>query len=322
MKLNDAGEVIECNIDRIASVDEEGAKEYVKSVLATNTGKGWYDSYRYKVVKLEGESLVIMVDGSMNQTMTRNSLWALLAALAGCGALVILLIVIFSKRAVKPVAESYEKQKQFITDANHELKTPLTLILADLEIAEAELGKSEWLDDIRVESEQMATLVNKLVTLSRMDEDGTKLNMAKFNLSDAIYDSASDFERAISASGRSLELFVPEKVMYNGDEAAIRQLLSILLDNARKYCDDEGEILVTLTNGHRPCISVANSFKEVKNTELDRLFDRFYRSDKARTSGSGYGIGLSIAKAIVEKHGGKIIANKLNGDKIVFRAVL
>lgn len=320
--LDSKGEAIECNTEFIASVNQEEAVVYAKELVVLGKERGWYSSFRYKISQVGDNTRVVFVDGSNNQSIMANSLISAAVILIACGLLVILLIVFFSKRAVKPVAESYEKQKQFITDANHELKTPLTLILANLDIAEAELGKNEWLEDIRYEGEQMTVLVNKLVTLSRMDEDENKLNKRKFNLSDACLDMASEFQVGAECQGKTFELSVADGVMLEGDESSIRQLLSILLDNALKYCDKDGTIRFNLTGGHHPVISLSNSFKDVDKTELNRLFDRFYRSDKARTSGSGFGIGLSIAKAIVEKHGANIEALKPCDGVIEFKIVL
>ena len=143
-------------------------------------------------------------------------------------------MVLFSKRAVKPVAESYERQKQFGTDANHELKTPLTLIRANLDILESETGPNEWLSDIREETALMSQLVGRLVTLARMDEDNSQLEMQPFDLAEAVCDTASVFVAAAENSGKELAVQAPAHWDYTGNEAAIRQLVSILLDNAVK----------------------------------------------------------------------------------------
>lgn len=320
--LDADGETVECNTDFIVSVNQEQAVIYAKDILTSGNERGWYSSFRFKTSMMGDNTRVVFVDGSNNQSIMANSLVSAAVILIASGLLVILLIVFFSKKAVKPVAESYEKQKQFITDANHELKTPLTLILANLDIAEAELGQNEWLDDIRYEGEQMTILVNKLVTLSRMDEEDNRLNKLKFSLSEACLDIISEFQVGAECQGIIFESSIAGDVMLDGDESAIRQLLSILLDNALKYCDKEGSIRFRLTGGHHPVISLSNSFRDVDKTELSRLFDRFYRSDKARTSGSGFGIGLAIAKAIVEKHGGSIEALKPNEGVIEFKIVL
>ena len=322
VEYNSSGEMIRTNIDNIASVTEEEAREYADKLLSGTSERGWISSYRYKVMKGIFGTRMVFVDGTGNRELSAAFLLTSALVLFGSGAVVLLLIVIFSRRAVKPVAESYEKQKQFVTDANHELKTPLTLILANLDIAEAELGKNEWLDDIRYEGEQMATLVERLVSLSRMDEDSTNLTFSDFNLSEMLLDVTSEFASAAKNAGKQFTTDIQAGVEIRGDEAAIRQIVSILLDNALKYCDKSGIICCSLTGGRNKEITVTNSFKEVDNTELDRLFDRFYRSNKARTSGTGFGIGLSIAKATVTKHGSDICAYKAAPGVIGFKITI
>lgn len=319
VEYNSSGEIIRTNIDNIASVTEKEANEYADKLMESSSERGWISSYRYKVMRGAFGTRMAFVDGTGNRELSASFMLTSALVLFGSGAVVLLLIIIFSRKAVKPVAESYEKQKQFVTDANHELKTPLTLILANLDIAESELGKNEWLDDIRYEGEQMATLVERLVSLSRMDEDSTLLTFSDFNLSEMMLDVTSEFASAAKNAGRQFTTDIKPGVKIKGDEAALRQILSILLDNALKYCDKNGIICCSLNTGRTKEITVTNSFKEVDNTELDRLFDRFYRSDKARTSGSGFGIGLSIAKAIITKHGGDIYAYKAAPGVIGFR---
>ena len=243
------------------------------------------------------------------------------AVLSGSVAVVLLLIVLFSRVAVKPAAESYAKQKQFITDANHELKTPLTLILTNLDIAETELGQNEWLDDIRAEGRQMAELVGQMVALCRMDEEKPPLSKAEFDLSETVADTVSEFEPLARAQGKRMESEILPAVRCFGDEGAIRRLLAILLDNAVKYCDPAGEIRVTLSCKRHAVLEVVNSYAAVGEADLNRLFDRFYRSDKARTSGSGFGIGLSIAQATASAHRATLSAYRAGSSEIGFRVV-
>lgn len=316
------GECIGVDTKQISSVDETSAKDYASSVLSKDRTKGWSGSYRYIVSKDDKGTIVIFVDSTVNVNSTKSFLFSTAIVLLISGAVVVLLICLFSKKAVAPAVESYEKQKQFITDANHELKTPLTLILADLDIAEAQLGKNEWLDDIRDEGEQMTKLVNKLVFLSRMDEDGNNPEMTDFAFSDAVLDVVCEFASAAKAKNKTLTYDIEDNINIKGNEELIRKLVSLLLDNALKYCDENGSITVRAYKQRKTVLTVENTFKNVSDTELNKLFDRFYRSDKARTAGEGYGIGLSTAKAIVEKHGGKISAYKKDNDIIGFKIIL
>ena len=218
--------------------------------------------------------------------------------------------MISSKKAVYPVAESYEKQRQFITDANHELKTPLTLILSDLDIVESEFGKSEWIDDMRIEGERMKTLIHQLVLLSRMDEDQANLRICPFDLSNAALDTVSEFQALAFEQKKNLAAQVEPTIEYHGDEGLIRRLLSILLDNAVKYCDDNGKIMVTVKQKRHISITVENTYSSVDSLELEKLFDRFYRADKSRTFNGSFGVGLSIARAIAKNHHGDISVYK------------
>lgn len=306
----------------ILSVSDETAAEYAEKALNSGHERGWISHFRFKVTHFADKSAVVFVDGSTNMEMSKQFILSAAAVLFASGALVMLLIVIFSKRAVKPVAESYEKQNQFITDANHELKTPLTLILTNLDIAESELGKNEWLDDIRSEGRRMSVLINKLVMLTRMDESGSDPKPMEFDLSETVKDVVSEFKSIAADKGRRFFCDAPDEFNYSGDESLIRQLISILMDNAVKYCDDGGEIYVSLTGKRHPVLCVENTYADVDTSELDKLFDRFYRSDKARTFDGGYGVGLSIAKMIVQKHGGEIKAYKAGAGRIGFKAVL
>ena len=316
------GKVEETHTESIYAIDEETAIEYAKKVTNSDNKRGWISNYRYKVFTTGFGKGVVFVDGSMSRSALMQSTTIAGVVLLGCAALVLILIFLLSKKAVKPIAESYEKQKQFVTDANHELKTPLTLILANLDIAEVELGKNEWLDDIRSEGHRMTELVNQLVALSRMDEDGHKMNVTEVTFGELVADTVAEFEPLAKERGKALTASVDKEITYLGDEALLHRLVGILMDNAIKYCDNGGEISVILRRGRRIVLTVENTYAAVGEIELNRLFDRFYRADKARKFMGGYGVGLSMAKAIVENHKGEITAYKKDNTHIGFKVVL
>ena len=317
-----SGDVARTIMESIYAITEEQAIEYAEEILDGDKERGWISNYRYKVFSTGFGTGVVFVDGSMNRSAMVQSMAIAGVVLLVCAVLVLALIFLLSKRAVKPIAESYEKQKQFITDANHELKTPLTLILANLDIAESELGKNEWLDDIRSEGHRMTELVNQLVALSRMDEENHALNLADVALGKIVADTVSEFEPLAISRGKTMGANIDSDIIYHGDEALLRRLVGILMDNAIKYCDYGGDIVVTLHCNRHIVLTVENTYAAVDELELNRLFDRFYRADKARTFKGGYGIGLSMAKAIVEKHKGEIIAYKKDSTHIGFKVVL
>ncbi|MGN0629020.1 MAG: sensor histidine kinase [Oscillospiraceae bacterium] len=302
--------IIRANVDSVFSISEAQTQEYVETALEVGNDRGWVSDYRYKFFDTESGRAAVFVNGAMNRTLTYRFLFTAAMVFAGFGAAIIVLFVLLSKRTVRPIAESYEKQKQFVTDAGHELKTPLTLILTDLDIVEAESGGSEWLSDIRSEGERMGLLINQLVTLARMDEEQSRPVFSLFDLSGCVLDTVSEFMPLAAGRGKELSVRAESAVQYRGDEGMIRRLVSILLDNAVKYCDPGGRIEVSLSGGRRPVITVENTFRGVEQLELDRLFDRFYRADKARTFSGSFGLGLSIAKAIVQNHRGDISAYK------------
>ena len=316
------GEVARTNTESIYAIDEDTAIEYAEKAMADDDERGWISSYRYKIFSTDFGMGVVFVDGSMSRTVLMQSTTIAGVVLLACAALVLILIFLLSKKAVRPIAESYEKQKQFVTDANHELKTPLTLILANVDIAEAELGKNEWLDDIRSEGHRMTELVNQLVALSRMDEEGQTLNVTAVALGELVTDTVSEFEPLAKERGKALTASVDKEISYLGDEALLHRLVSILMDNAIKYCDQGGEITVNFHRGRRIILTVENTYAAVGELELNRLFDRFYRADKARKFSGGYGVGLSMAKAIVENHKGEITAYKKDSTHIGFKVML
>ena len=320
--FDEEGEVRMTFMESIFSIPEEKAIDYARDALSRGSERGWIYNYRYKVISNEKGYGVVLVDGSMSRSLLMQTTSIAGVVLLVCAALVLTLIFLLSKRAVKPIAESYEKQKQFVTNANHELKTPLTLILANLDIAEAELGENEWLEDIRTEGHRMAELVGQLVALSRMDEEGHTLNLTETDLGEMVADTVAEFEPLARGRGKNLTASVDREITYRGDEALLHRLVGILLDNAVKYCDADGEITVTLRRGRRVILCVENTYAAVGELELNRLFDRFYRADKARTFTGGYGVGLSMAKAIAEQHKGEITAYKKDNTHIGFKVVL
>ena len=315
--------IVRENIEHISSVSRSQARSYAKNVLEGGKERGWASDYRYKVAETEEGKLIVFVNGEANKTMTNRLFYSVFFVLAGSFLLILLPLLLISKKAVKPAAESYEKQKQFVTDANHELKTPLTLILSNVDIVESETGPNEWLDDIRSEGERMRSLIDQLLTLSRMDEDQANLTVETFNLSETAADVVSEFAGLAAEKKKHLTGEIEPSVCYCGDEGLIRRLLYILLDNAVKYCDPDGDIHVHVhKKGRRFIICVENSFQNIDNTELSRLFDRFYRADKARTFTGGFGVGLSIAKSIAEKHRGNITAYKKDTEHIGFKVTI
>ncbi len=320
--LNQQGEVVEVNLKSVSSVSSEEAAHFAQKALTEGHSRGWLGEYRYKVFTAGSRRGIVFVDGGMNRSMTRTLLFTCAGVMIGCMIIILAVMVLVSKRVVRPIAESYEKQKQFITDAGHELKTPLTLILANLDIVESELGENEWLSDIRTEGKRMGALVSQLTALSRMDEDNALLSAEPFSFSEVCGDTLSEFMPLMEQKGLRVHADIAPDLEITGDEGAIRRLVAILLDNAVKYCDSPGQITVTASGKHTAELRIENTCAHVAQLELEKLFDRFYRADKARTPSGSFGIGLSLARAIVQKHRGDIRAYQAAPDKIGFKVTL
>ncbi len=315
---NIAGE----NTASVSAITAEEARSYAEAARKRDNERGWYGAYRYKFINTNRGSTAVFVDGSMNRALTGRLFLVSGAVLLGSMLVILLIILLVSGRAVRPIAESYEKQNQFITDANHELKTPLTLIMTNLEILEAEVGENEWLDDIRSESRRMSALVNQLTILSRLDEEQPEMLSSDFSLSDMVGDTVSEFIPLAKKKELVLRTDIEPELYYRGDEGSLRRALAILLDNAVKYCDEGGDIYVSVGGRRKITLCVENSFKDVDGLELGRLFDRFYREDKARTASGSFGIGLSIARSTAARHRGEISAYKAGAGRIGFKLIL
>ncbi len=286
---------------------------------------GWYQYYKFRKGTFPSDDGTPQtVIGLLNASSSLYSVFSMLLIStvigSSCFLLVLLMIILASGRAVKPVAESYLRQKQFVTDAGHELKTPLTVISADNELLRLLYGESEWSDSIDRQVSKMNTLVQNLITLAKMDEEQDPV-FSSFSLSDAVFDTASSFENLILSRNQRLTLDIPEGIRCTGDESRLRQLVSILMDNASKYCDAEGGISVRLRSDRQLRLQVANDCHDAEECDFDRVFERFYRADRARASDGSYGLGLSIAKSITELHRGEIRASAA-GHRVMFEVIL
>lgn len=324
--LDESGKVISVDTGRIAAVDSSTAIEYGQNVLESGKERGFLGDYRYMKEKgdeTNGIRIVFFDCGRSLNTFRTFLVTSIIISLVGLAAVFILMIGL-SERIICPISESYEKQKQFITDAGHEIKTPLAIIAADTDVLEMELGENEWILDIQKQTKRLTDLTNDLIYLSRMEEGKNQFQMIDFPISDVINETAQSFQALAMTQQKQFIFHIKPMLSFCGDEKAIRQLTSILLDNALKYSPEGGKIELSLERqGRMICLSLSNTTKEeMKKENLDKLFDRFYRTDPSRNSQTrGYGIGLSIAKAIVRAHKGKITAT-IQGEKSLLFTVL
>ena len=321
VSFDDEGLVTGENIAAMRSVTQQSAAGYGIKAAASGSERGWIDDYRYKKYENSQGYDIVFVDGAMNRSVFRMTMLSAGAALTGSGIVLFILMVVFSKRAVRPIAESYEKQKQFITDANHELKTPLTLIMTNIDIVQSEIGENEWLQDAKCEGSRMNDLINQMGILTKMDEGADGGEKARLDLSGLVTEKARSFVPLAESRNKKLMAAIDGGTVCIGHRQAVEKLMDILFDNAIKYCDEGGTITVALRNRRRPLLTVENTYRSAQNVETDKLFDRFYRGDRSRTPSGGFGIGLSIAKAIVKDQGGEINAYIKSGDIVGFKVV-
>ncbi|MBO4867115.1 MAG: HAMP domain-containing histidine kinase [Ruminococcus sp.] len=328
VRYNRELEPVEINTGHVAAVTSAEALSYAEEVSLSGKTSGFQGNYRFEVRDTIGGKLFVFLD--CREDIRTQRLFLLISAAISIGGwlLVCLLIIVCSRFAVRPFIENYEKQKMFITDAGHEIKTPLAIIQANTEVIEMLSEPSEWTVSIKNQIERLNGLIADLLRLSRMDEESVKLVFAEFDLSNAFADIAGPFRTLAENKGLSLAISTQEGIRMNGDESSIRQLVSILTENAVKYCDAGGSIEASVektSSGRHAVIRVKNDCAEPPS-QPERLFDRFYRADKSRKredgeTKSGYGIGLSVAKAVTESHKGKISCKTEDG-KIVFTVKL
>ncbi len=324
VKLQD-NVVTSISTKNIASVSDRDAFEYAAQVYGRETGYGFLDIYRYYYAKDETTGTSIMVFLDFERELEATFALATVSFLVGVVFILLLSFPVYllTKSALAPVKRSIEQQKQFITDASHELKTPLAIISADADVLEMCEGENEWVSSIKSQTARMNTLVRNLVSLSKLDETANESEHIEFNVSEAVLDTALNFEPLAKSRNLRFSLDVTSDLTFKGSEGEIRQLVSLLCDNALKYTNDGGEIRLSLyKSGKSLCLDAYNTCESIEKDKLPHLFDRFYRADPARARETGgYGIGLSIAKAIVERHKGKISASSADGRSILFRIV-
>lgn len=300
----------EANTAQIAAVNSEQAIQLAEKVIGHT--RGYQGIYRYKVTQKEDKTLVIFVDCSRQLSTAEGFLWSSIIISASGVLAVFLLVVLLSKRAVLPIAESYKRQKIFITNAGHELKTPLTIISANNEMLELEYGENEYTEAISKQIGKMTNMVKKLVVLAKLDEETELKEKKSFSLTDALSDVILMYEPLFASKGKQLSSKTVEGITMNGNEALIRQLFQIILDNSLKYTLSHAKIQLKKESG-KIIIQLENDAEGIPPGDLSRCFDRFYRTDEARASDiEGSGIGLSVAKEIVKLHQGEITASGLD----------
>ena len=271
------GSILMTNTSKIQAIGIAQVIRYAQKVYSSDEQSGYVNNYRYLQYHDGSTTCLLFLDCNRSLHNFYNFfITSIVVSLIGF-ILVAILIILLSSRAVKPLVESYEKQKRFITDAGHEIKTPLSTIQADLTVLEMDGLQNEWTDDIKYQTKRLSMLTNDLIYLSKMEETPVD-EMLEFPLSDVVSETAASFEARAITENKTVQTDIEKNITYKGDQAKIEQLVTI------------------------PCDSIDKE-------NINHFFDRFYRQDASHNSQTGgYGIGLSIAQAIVQAHKGKIVA--------------
>ena len=322
--LNDDGSVASWTSDRSDLYSDPQVASMAESVLGGGRNSGRIGTQYYRITEKGGQRLIIVLDARMEFLSASNTLRSMILIAAAACVLLSLLAWLLVRRMVQPVEDAFVRQKQFVSDASHELKTPLSVISANAEVLEQEIGENEYLGYIRSEVKRTDSLVSSLLTLARMDRNAQKAEMKRFDLSRALLDVTLPFESTVYEAGKSLEYDIPDRIDYVGNEEMIKQLAVILLSNALKYSDDGGRISISLkARGRQREIRVFNTGPAITPEDQEKIFDRFWRADPAhgRESG-GHGLGLAIARSIVDTHRGKIAVESHEGEGTAFIVTL
>lgn len=332
VRLDKDGNIVSSDLGHISQLEDTDAATILAKLDLTKTrGRvilldvDSVSHYAYRIVDISdsSETAIIFLDVTTADTMTLQLLTA--SVLVGAVSFVAFLVILaaLSRRAVRPVIANIENQKRFITNAGHELKTPLSIISANTELLEAMNGESEWTRSILCQVDRLSELIRDLITLSKVSEQ-EKLELRPIPLSPLVEGAAADFLPLVEQQGKHLGIQVTPGLTVEGEERFLRELVSILLDNAVKYCDADGLIQVTLApRGKVVELEVSNDYAAGEGLDYSRFFERFYQQEQSHnsTSSGGFGIGLSMAQELVRVMRGKIKVHYANG-RISFRVTL
>ena len=324
--LDDEGNPVVSDRTRAEEYSGDELRAIAAAALSGGRTGGFYQDFLFTVAERgDGRRMAVFLNCETRLNAVRR-----LMVISGCAWLggVLLawaLVARFSRIAIRPLIENAVRQKQFITDAGHELKTPLTVISANMDVLTLETGENEWVRSTQKQVAGMRGLVNELIYLSRLDEEDSRLRHAPVDLGALLREEADPFIGMAEFSGKGFEISAPGPCVVQGDEAALRRLISVLCENAVKYAPEGDAIQLSLrAEGRRVILDVENGLAgPLPGDALSHLFDRFYRADASRSKEkSGYGLGLSIARAITEKHGGELTAKVTESGRLRFTVTL
>lgn len=301
-KVDSDGEIIKAYRDDTLVSNHDALQNKVEQALEKGGTSGFIGSYRFLKVETEVGNLILFLNCQREldsfESFAKNSILISIFVIVS----VLIMIILISKKVIAPIQETYIKQKQFITGASHELKTPLAIISSNADVLEMENGNSKWTNNIHNQVDRLTSLVNSLVVFSRMEEKDT-VERESFDLTEVLQSRIADFNELANFQKKYIVTNITSNLNYYGEKESIIQLMDILLENSIKYAPENSDILVSLEKNRKYAILKVSNKADVKKGDLSKVFDRFYRLDESRNSIiKGYGIGLSMAQLIAEKH--------------------
>lgn len=321
VSINSNGQIELVDTMGMMEFTEDDIEEYVNTALSKESLESKIGSYKYIIIEETNDSMrIIFLDMALQTQTLLNTIFA--SFLVGLTCMVLMFIIFFfiSNRVIMPLARNIEKQRQFVGNAGHEIKTPLSIIMANTDAMELHLGENKWSKNIRSQTERMHGLMDGLLLLARMDEGAEALPRESVNLSDIVKRATTDFSELAKSKQIQMQARIPDNIIIQGNSDYLEQLINILMDNAVKYSNPGGEMIASLTvEGRKNKLVFENTVESLPDVPPEVLFDRFYRANAARTQkDGGYGIGLSAARGIAGMHGGKIEAFYIGTNRIRF----
>lgn len=320
VQLSEDG-ILEYDTSNISDLTDQEVVTYAESLSQAKSDKGVFvhegHHYAYRIAQKPNGQFLVVLDATLyynnTQALLQISIWLGLISLLAF----ILIFSILSSSVVKPFIDNYYKQRQFITNAGHELKTPLAIISANNELVEMTAGESEWTKSTADQVTRLTGLINGLVSLARLEEQ-EQLNLTRLDFSSIVQDAAEDFKGPVVRDGKTFDMIIDPNIYVKADKHSLFELVTILVDNANKYCDPQGQVTVKLNQigrrRKRAKLEISNSYQAGAQVDYDKFFDRFYRQDESHNSSNrGYGIGLSMAQSMVRLFKGSIKASYKSG---------
>ncbi|MBE7083016.1 MAG: HAMP domain-containing histidine kinase [Clostridiales bacterium] len=296
---------------------QDQAERLVNNAIDSNYNKGKIGKICYKKYDLNHNSLLVLVDANDIYSVYSSSVLRTFLALSISFIVLFCIVYGMSYKIFKPIQDSFLSQKRFISNASHELKTPVAIISANADVLKQD-SNPQWIDNIKSQTSRMSGLINDMLSLTKMDEGITKTNNENFCLSDEIVTATLPFDALAFERKKRLLINVEPDIFYHGDKACVNQIVNILLDNAIKHSDEQGEIFLELKKEkNKNVLTVFNTGSDVPTEQSHKVFERFYRSDSSRSRETGgSGLGLSIAKGIADLNKWKIRAESIQGESM------